>query len=85
MHLRPSNFQEMGESTDLRIRTLENPHQYPEGQEAIPIQSRGAEPRGIGLELALGPRDEAWIFQSMHYFFDGSTFLLVKGEFDPIS
>ena len=55
--------QEMGESTDLRIRTLENPHQYPEGQEAIPIQSRGAKPRGIGLELSLGPRDEVWIFQ----------------------
>ena len=53
----------MGESTDLRIRTLENPHQYPEGQEAIPIQSRGVKPWGIGLELSLGPRDEVWIFQ----------------------
>ena len=53
----------MGESTDLRIRTLKNPHQYPEGQEAIPIQSQGAKPRGIGLELSLGPRDEVWIFQ----------------------
>ena len=57
-----SNYR-LGESTDLRIRTLENPHQYPEGQEAIPIQSRGAKPQGIGLELSLGPRDEVWIFQ----------------------
>ena len=67
------------------IHRLKNPCRHPKGQGPIPIQSRGAEPRGIGLELALGPRDEAWIFQSMHYFFDGSTFLLVKGEFDPIS
>ena len=48
-------MKEMEKPTNLRIRTLENPHQYPEGQEAIPIQSRGAKPRGIGLELFLGP------------------------------
>ena len=45
---------------------------------------RGAAPRDW-IELDLGPRDEAWIFQSMNYFFDRSTFQFVQGEFDPIS
>ena len=54
---------------------LKNPCRYPKGQgpNSNPIP-RGEAPRDW-IWIDLGPRDEAWIFQSMTYFFDGSTFL----------
>ena len=39
------------------IETILNGLKNPKGPGSIPIQSRGAKPQGIGLELDLGPRD----------------------------
>ena len=39
------------------IETILNGLKNPKGPGSIPIQSRGAKPRGIGLEFDLGPRD----------------------------
>ena len=63
----------MEESNEQRMFTLENPNRYPKGQGPNP-NPRGAQPRGIWIGIALGPRDEVWIFQGEHSLLIGYTF-----------
>ena len=61
------------ESNEQGMFTLENPNRYPKGQGPNP-NPRGAQPRGIWIGIALGPRDEVWIFQGEHSLLIGYTF-----------
>ena len=61
------------ESNEQGMFTLENPNRYPKGQGPNP-NPRGAQPRGICIGIALGPRDEVWIFQGEHSLLIGYTF-----------
>ena len=60
-------------SNEQGMFTLENPYRYPKGQGPNP-NPRGAQPQGIWIGIALGPRDEVWIFQGEHSLLIGYTF-----------